>query len=324
VNPVTVIGEALIDLVPRGPPGDYRAHAGGSPFNVAVGLARLGNETALMARLADNAFGRILRDAAVAEGIDVSASARASEPTTLAVVSIDGPGQATYDFYVEGTADWHWTSAELRRRPSDAEILHFGSIASWTPPGSTRIDQLIREARARNGVLVSYDPNVRPAVLAAASRGRPLVERSVRRAHVVKASREDLEWLYPSHPVDEVASRWHELGAALVVVTDGADGATAYRHGADPLRRPGRDIQLVDTIGAGDAFTAGLLNALTRRGLHTPDAVGAVSEAELTDVVDDAVLVSSVTCERAGADPPKLASSEIGPRPLTVDDFAGQ
>jgi fructokinase len=316
-----VIGEALIDLVPHGAPGDYRAHTGGSPFNVAVALARLGNRTALMARLADHGFGEILRDRAALEGIDLGAAARAAEPATLAVVSVDGPGQASYEFYLEGTADWQWTIAELRKRPRETEILHFGSIASWTPPGSERIDQLIRELRARNRTLVSYDPNVRPAVLASPRRARALVERSVRRAHVVKASREDLNWLYPSWSVDDVSLRWSELGAALVVVTDGADGAIAERKGASPLRRPGRAIEVVDTIGAGDSFTAGLLSGLLRRGLHAPERLAGISEPALAEVVDEAVLVSSMTCERAGADPPRLARLKDASGPLTVDDF---
>jgi fructokinase len=143
----------------------------------------------------------------------------------------------------------------------------------------------------------------------------------VRHAHVVKASREDLEWLYPSQSVDEVGPQWNELGAALVVVTDGADGATAYRKGARPLRRPGRAITLVDTIGAGDAFTAGLLSGLVRRDLHVPERVAAIPDAALVDVIDESVLVSSMTCERVGADPPRAASPGVGPRPLTVDDF---
>jgi fructokinase len=318
---LTVIGEALIDLVPNGTSGEYRAHPGGSPFNVAIALARLGNRTGLMARLSDHGFGRLLRDTATAEGVDLSAAVLAAEPTTLAVVSMDGPGQATYEFYLQGTADWQWSSAELRRRPADAAILHFGSIASWTPPGSKRIDQFISEARARNNVLVSYDPNIRPPVLGAPKQARHQVERSVSRAHVVKASREDIEWLYPSRSVDDVGNQWNDFGAELVVVTDGPNGATAYRKGADPLRRPGRKIRLVDTIGAGDAFTAGLLSGLVRRDLHAPERAAAISDAALIDSVDEAVLVSALTCERAGADPPKLAAPGAGARPLTASDF---
>ena len=318
---LTVIGEALVDLVPSGPPGEYKAHPGGSPFNVAIASARLGNRTALMVRLAERGFGPLLRAAAAAEGIDLSAAARAAEPTTLAVVSMHGPGHASYEFYLQGTADWQWTIAELRKRPRDTGVLHFGSIASWTPPGSKRIDQLILETRARNDVLISYDPNIRPAVLGAPERARPLVERSVRHAHVVKASSEDLEWLYPSRSVADVAAHWSELGAALVVITYGADGAQAYHGGAQPLLRRGRPVTVADTIGAGDAFTAGLLSGLIRRRLHTPQRVATISDAALADVVDEAVLVSSVTCERVGADPPRLAGTTDGRTPLTAEDF---
>ena len=319
---VTVIGEALIDLVPGEGPGDYRAHAGGSPFNVAVALARLRERTGLMARLGDHGFGQLLRERAAAEGIELGTAVRAAEPTTLAVVSLNSSGQASYDFYVEGTADWHWTIGELRGLPSETDVLHFGSIASWTPPGDERIDQVVREARAGGQLLVSYDPNIRPAVLPSPSGGRMLVERSVRNADVVKASREDLEWLYPSHSLDEVCARWLGLGPTLVVVTDGPRGALAYRTGRRPLRRPGRAIKLVDTIGAGDAFTAALLSALIRRGLHACDQLAAMPDAVLVEVVDEAVLVSSITCERSGADPPRLAR-ERGSRSsvLTPADF---
>jgi fructokinase len=307
--------------VPHGAPGDYHAHAGGSPFNVAVALARLGNRTSLMARLGDHHFGKLLRDRAIAEGIDLAAAARAVEPATLAVVSFNGAGQASYEFYLDGTADWLWSIAELRKRPTETEVLHFGSLASWTPPGSKRIDQLIREARAHNGVLVSYDPNIRPAVLTARTRGRTLVERSVGRAHVVKASREDVEWLYPSWTIDDAAAHWNALGATLVIVTHGADGASAYRPGAPPLHRPGRAIELVDTIGAGDSFTGGLLSGLVRRDLHTGEGVATISNGLLAEVVDEAVLISSLTCERAGADPPRLAEPGARPGPLGPDDF---
>jgi len=316
-----VIGEALIDLVPRDASGEYQAHPGGSPFNVSIALARLGNRTALMARLGEHGFGRILRDTATTEHVDLSATPNAPEPTTLAVVSIDEPGQAAYDFYVQGTSDWQWTLSELRRLPAATNVIHFGSLASWTPPGSKIIEQVVSEVRAQRDVLISYDPNVRPSVLGSAAKGRQRVERSVRRAHLVKASREDLGWLYPSQPAEEVAERWLGLGPALVVMTDGADGALAYRPGASPVRQPGRSVKVVDTIGAGDAFTAGLLTGLLRRDLHTPDHVAALDDGPLHDVMAEAVLVSSLTCERAGADPPRLAAASPNGRVLQPDDF---
>jgi fructokinase len=303
---VTVIGEALVDLVPDGATGKHRATPGGSPFNVAVGLVRLGNRTSLMARFADDPYGRLLRSTAAREGIDLSAAPRAAERTSVATASVDDAAQATYEFDIEGTADWQWTAAELRQLPPDTEVLLFGSLASWTLPGSARIADLVDECRAGGGVLISYDPNVRPAALGARGRGVGLVEQSVRRADVVKASREDVEWLYPELAVDDVAARWSELGAKLIVVTDGADGASAYRRTRAPLHRPGRPVSVVDTIGAGDAFTSGLLTGLVRRRLHHDGRLEGLSAGTLADVVDEAVLVAAITCERAGADPPRL------------------
>jgi fructokinase len=306
VRPVlTVIGEALVDLLPDGT-GERRAKPGGSPFNVAVGLARLGNRTSLMARFADDRYGRLLRNAAAAEGIELSAAPRAAERASVAIASVDDAARATYDFDIEGAADWQWTAAELRRLSPDTEALHFGSLASWTLPGSARIADLVDELHARGGVLISYDPNVRPGVLGSRARGVELVEQRVRRAHVVKASRDDMEWLYPELAVDDVAARWGRLGAELVVVTDGADGASAYRGARAPLRRPGCPVKVIDTIGAGDAFTAGLLSGLVRRRLHRDQRLEAISDDALADIVDEAVLVAAITCEREGADPPRL------------------
>jgi fructokinase len=308
VRPVlTVIGEALVDLVPAGPPGKYREKPGGSPFNVAVGLARLGNRTSLMARFAEDRYGRLLLAAAAVEGIDLRAAARAAERATVATASVGEAGQVTYEFDMDGTADWQWTAAELRRLSPETEVLHFGSIASWTSPGAARIACLIGELRAAGRVMISYDPNVRSAVIGPRARAVELVERDVRLADVVKASREDLEWLYPGLSVEDVAALWSELGAEVVVVTDGAAGATAYPRRRAPVHRPGRPVKVVDTIGAGDAFTAGLLTGLVRRRLYRNGRLEEVSEGTLADIVDEAVLISAITCEREGADPPRLA-----------------
>jgi fructokinase len=307
VRPVlTVIGEALVDLVPGAAGGGYRAAPGGSPFNVAIGLARLGNRTALMARFAEDEHGRLLRATAGAEGIDLSAAPRASEPASVAIASVDAQGDVSYDFEIDGTADWQWTTAELGKLNRDTAVLHFGSIASWTAPGAARIAELVRAIRTRGGALISYDPNVRPAVIGSRERAVGWVEESVRAAHVVKASGEDIEWLYPQLAVDAVAATWSQLGPDLVVITHGAGGASAYRQGRAALRQPGREVAVVDTIGAGDAFTAGLLTGVMRRRRHRPGRLESTSEGALADIVDEAVLISAMTCERAGADPPRL------------------
>jgi fructokinase len=308
---LTVIGEALVDLIPDRATGEYRAWPGGSPFNVAVGLVRLGNPTCLMARFADDRYGRLLRSTAADEGIGISRAPLAAERASVARASVDDAERVTYDFDMEGTADWQWTAAELREVSPETEVLHFGSIASWTPPGGARIADLVGELRAGGNVLISYDPNIRPAVVGTHARSVELIEQSVRRAHVVKASREDVDWLYPDLPVEDVAARWSGLGADLVVVTDGADGAGAYRRASPPLRRPGRPVTVVDTIGAGDAFTSGLLTGLVRRGLHRDPRLERIPDATLADIIDEAVLVSAITCEREGADPPRLQSVRV-------------
>jgi fructokinase len=304
---VSVIGEALIDLVPGDGPAQFLARPGGSPLNVAVGLARLGRPTSLLARLADTEFGRLLRRHAEDEGIDLSHAVAASQPATLAVVSLDEKARASYDFYLEGGADWQWTSAELRDLPAGTEVLHFGSLAAWTPPGDAAVLDLAARTKQAGRVLVSYDPNVRPSLFPEASSAHITIEAAVAVAHVVKASREDIDWLYPGAGASAVARRWTALGVLLVVITDGADGAHAFTADGADLTRPGRRINLVDTVGAGDAFTSGLLNGLVRRGLHHLDGLGALDAAQLSAVLDEAITVSAITCERVGADPPRAA-----------------
>jgi fructokinase len=313
---VTVIGEALIDLVPGEAPGSYLAVPGGSPYNVAIGLARLGQPTTLMARLSGTAFGAVLRDRARAEGVSLDAAPRASEPATLAVVSLDAEGRASYEFYDQGTADWQWTAEETGRAPGTTAVLHFGSIASWTPPGDARILALAQAMRGRGDVLISYDPNVRPSLLGDRRHGQEVVERAVRLAHLAKASDDDLAWLYPERTVADVARAWLRLGAAVVVVTGGAGGAYAFTSHGPVIHRPAPDITVVDTVGAGDSFTAGLIASLIRRGRHAPADLALCRADELAGALDDAIGVATVNCQRRGNDPPALADlpAAAGPR----------
>jgi fructokinase len=304
---VTVIGEAIIDLVPGRQPRTFHAVPGGSPYNVAIGLARLGHQTSLMARLADNAFGRLLREHAGAEGIDLTAAPHASEPSTLAVVSLDATAQASYDFYMDGTADWQWTAEETGRAPEGTAVLHFGSLASWTPPGDVRIGELADQMRTRGDVLISYDPNVRPGLLGDHGHGQRMIERAVPLAHLVKASTDDIAWLYPDRTPDQVAQHWLGLGATVVVITASAEGADAFTAHGLSVHRPARDIRVVDTVGAGDSFTAGLIGSLIRRNRTAPTALAGCSADHLAGALDDAILVAALNCQRRGNDPPTLA-----------------
>jgi fructokinase len=260
-----------------------------------------------MARLSDTAFGRLLRSHAQAEGIDLTAAPHAVEPTTLAVVGLDAAAQASYDFYMSGTADWQWTSVETAVAPASSAVLHFGSIASWTPPGDARILDLARAARSRGDVLVSYDPNVRPGLLADRDHGVVAIERGVRLAHLVKASSDDIAWLYPGLLLDEVAQRWLGLGATVVVITRSGSGADVYTVGGLGLHRPARDVIVADTVGAGDSFTAGLIASLIRRDLYSPARLAQCAADQLAGALDDAILVASINVQRRGNDPPTLA-----------------
>ncbi|HEX8768164.1 MAG TPA: carbohydrate kinase [Jatrophihabitans sp.] len=312
---VCVIGEALIDLVmdpasATAPgPKTYLAHPGGSPYNVAIGLARLGRPSQLLARLSDDAFGRQLRAHAEANGVDLSYAVSAPEPSTVAVVSLDADRNAGYDFYRTGTADWQWRTAELDRMPADTSWIHTGSLASWTEPGATVIADQLRRRRDRQPVVISYDPNIRPALLPDRQAAVDQVESMVELAHVVKASAEDLQWLYPGQDADDVLRRWGTFGASVVVMTDGSRGAR-FLAGDQVGTVPARPVRVVDTVGAGDAFMAGLVNALLAAGYP---AAGA---AAVPAAVAEAILVAALTCGRAGANPPtaeELAAAQAEP-----------
>jgi fructokinase len=307
---VAVIGEALMDVVDSGDGATFTAHVGGSPLNVATGLARLEQPTAFLGRFSRDGFGRILRSYAERSGLDLGAAPDADEPSTIAVVRLDGRGVASYDFTVDGTADWGWTPAELDQLPPSVRILHLGSLTSWMPPGYAVVGEFVDGLRAQGDLLISYDPNVRPGLLVEPVRARPLIEARVAAAHVVKASSEDLDWLYPGVDHARVAVEWLGLGARLVLVTRGGDGTTAYRAQGDPVSRPALPIELVDTVGAGDAFTSGLLDGLIRAGVHSPGDLDGIDDDGIGGLLEEAAVVAGITCSRAGANPPTRAEVE--------------
>jgi fructokinase len=304
-----VVGEAVVDLVERDD-GAFTAHPGGSPVNVAVALARLGHKTTLHARLSRGGFGRRLREHIQANGVDLRHAVDAREPATLAAVTLDAAGAASYEFYVAGTADWRWTGAELAAVGDGAQVVHTGSLACLMPPGRTELLARLERLRQAGDTLISYDPNIRPGLLDDAVRDQ--VERYVRTAHIVKASQEDLTWLYPELEYEAAAARWRASGPALVVVTRGGDGAYALTT-TGAIHRPAETVEVVDTIGAGDAFTAGLLAALADLDLTRPESVRGLSRTDVSSVLQHAGLVAALTCTRAGADPPHLHAG-LSPR----------
>lgn len=302
---IAVIGEALIDVVETGDDEPRLSHPGGSPYNVALGLARLGRHALFVGRLSADPLGTILRNHARRSGVDLSLTVDAHEPSTVALVELDSAGVAQYRFGVDGTADFRWTAAELARIPDDVTAVHFGSLASWLPPGDAAIADRVGELRTA-GAAVSYDPNVRPHLQPDAAAARRQVEAALPLAHLVKTSADDLAYLYPGGRPEDVARSWLEAGPSVVVVTMGPDGALAITAGGT-VSRPTVPIDVVDTVGAGDAFMSGLIDALDGRGLLSPAGLLSAAWPEL---LDDAALVAAVTCSRAGANPPRRAELE--------------
>lgn len=301
-----------MDLVPATKDGLFEAAPGGSPANVAVGLARLALPARMIARLADDVLGKRLRAHLVQNGVDLSSSVDASEPSSLAIVAVNDSGSAEYDFRVDGTADWQWRDEELVGALHGVSALHAGSLALVLPPGADVLSRLL--VQARDTATVSYDPNCRRLLMGPVDSVRARVEAIVELADVVKASDEDIDWLYPGRSPVEVAQSWLARGPAMVAITLGPMGAIAVAPDAGVIRRPGRPVEVADTVGAGDAFMSGLLAGLHRHDLLGADrraALRVMTAALLTDVIDGAVLSSAITCSRRGANPPTAAELNL-------------
>jgi len=304
-----VVGEALVDLVGQRGGRTFSAHPGGSPANVALGLARLGVPVTLKTHLGQDSFGEMVRSHLEASGVRVDGGAGEGAKTTLAIATL-AAGIASYDFRID------WDVEALVPLPVETRCLHTGSLATVLPPGRANVVDLVEREHERGRVTVSYDPNVRPALLGDAAQARPDIEHLVAMSDVVKVSDEDLRWLYPGRPDEDVAQGWLASGPALVVVTRGGAGAYAVSAGLE-LRRAAVPIDLVDTVGAGDSFTSGLLDGLLRADLiggARRDALARIDEATLGSVVDAAALIAAITCSRPGADPPTRAEVDAAGR----------
>lgn len=310
---IAVAGEALVDIVPAPAQGYWELAPGGSPANVAVGLSRLDVPARMLARLADDLLGRKLRDHLADNGVDLSHSVEADEPSSLAIVELAADGQASYDFRIAGTADWQWTDDELAgaldEGPAGPVVaVHSGSLALTTAPGHDALRELL--ASAVDTATVSYDPNFRPLLMGTPEEILPGVHELLGVADVAKVSEEDLGWLHPGREPGDVVGEWLELGPAVVVVTLGANGVLAGTSSGLHLVLPGRTVEVVDTVGAGDSFSAALLAGLHRRGLlgaTARDDLYRIDRPTLEAVLTEAVAASAITCSRHGANPPTRA-----------------
>ncbi len=307
---VAVAGEALVDLVPA-PVGGYLEIApGGSPANVAVGLARLGVPARMLARIAADPLGRRVRAHLAHNGVALDHVVPAAEQTSMAMVTVDSDGVPSYDFRVADTADWQWTAQELAGALDGPVVaVHSGSLALTTEPGATHLRALL--ARAAATATVSYDPNCRPLLMGGPAEVLTGVNELLAVADVVKVSSEDLEWLglEPEAALEE----WVGRGPSLVAVTLGGDGVIAGTASGLRTRRPGVPVDVIDTVGAGDTFSAALLAGLYRRdllGAARRAALRAIDGPTLDALLDEAAVAAAITCSRRGADPPTAPEVE--------------
>lgn len=293
---VVVVGEALVDLLVDTDPRHPVAWPGGSPANTAIALARLGTPVGFAGRFGNDRFGDLLLANLTANGVDLTYAVEADEPTSLAVVTRGPDGGASYGFHVAGTADWSWAEHELPDLPAGVLAVHAGSLAVALAPGADTVAAWF--ARQRGRCVTSLDPNVRPALVGHRESYRPRLEALVASSDIVKVSAEDLAWVYPDEDPVSVAQRWRR---ELVVVTFGANGVVGVLSG-HTVRRPAVPVSVVDTVGAGDAFSGGLLHWLATRGRL--DRLADLSVTELTQALDYASAVAALACTRPGADPP--------------------
>jgi fructokinase len=305
VQDVLVIGEALVDIV-SAPGRPAVEHAGGSPANVALGLARLGLGAQLLTRIGDDDRGRLIRRHLEASGVRLVGGSVTASPTSTATARLDPQGVASYEFALEWSLPAH-TQIGARTQIGGADrwkAIHTGSIAATLAPGGDDVLRLIESSRGQ--ALISYDPNARPALMGENVTALERIERIVRAADVVKVSDEDIAWLLPGADPLDVAQSWRASGPALVVLTRGSKGAVGVLDsGVVEVEAP--RITVADTVGAGDALMAGLLHSLDGAGLLAADRVEelrALTPPDLAPLLLHAVMIAALTCTRAGAEPP--------------------
>lgn len=302
---IVVAGEALIDLIEQD--GALRPLPGGGPFNTAVALGRLEVPVGFLGSLSQDRFGRLLEQRLAESGVDRRYLLRSAAPTALAVVHDTGDGEHEFTFYLERTAYADLAPEDLPALEPGVRAVYLGTVALATDPPAAALEALIaRESRTRTIVI---DPNVRPAVFGEPAAYRARFESWAAHAHVLKLSVADAAWLYPALEADRVVDRLLELGARLVVLTSGADRALA-RNAVGEARAAPPPVDVVDTVGAGDAFAAGLLRRLHELGLLDPRDLGGLGEQDLADVLRYATVVGALQCAHAGAAPPTLAQVE--------------
>ncbi|MEO9528782.1 carbohydrate kinase [Roseibium sp.] len=305
-----ICGEALFDLFGENTTGDsvsFDGRIGGSPFNVAMGLARLDQDAAFFGGISNDALGEKLVGKFRKEGVSERYILRTDHLTTLSVVQKDDRGSPAYTFYGENAADRMITEADLPDFEAPPSFVHVGSYTALVEPVSKALKALIE--RERPHALISFDPNIRPTVVGDMDRWRRNTEALIPLTDLVKVSDEDLELIAPGEPVAEIARKWLSAGAGMMIVTRGGDGATAYASGVT-ADCPGVRVEVEDTVGAGDTFQAALLAGLGHLGVLNRETLSTLDEARLKRLLEFAVKAAAITCSRRGADLPRKSELE--------------
>jgi len=303
-----VCGEALFDVFAAGhtPTGiALDARIGGSPFNVALGLARLQQPVSFLGGVSRGFLGERLMASLRAEGIGTGCVQLSDAPTTLSLVGLDAQGVPSYSFYGAGCADRLVTESALDSLPAGTRAIHFGSYAMVVEPVASA-QRAIAE-REHHHCVIAYDPNVRANVEPDLARWRDTLDWMSARTHLLKVSDEDLQRLYPGVPHADLAERWRARGVVAVVVTQGGEGARAYVGTGPGLAIEPVKTTVVDTVGAGDTFQAAMLAALAERDALSPDALRVLPDGFWAEVLGFAARAAAITCGRRGADLPRRA-----------------
>ena len=300
---IVCCGEALIDMLPAVSQAGKAAlapHAGGALFNTSIALGRLGVPVEFFSGLSTDLFGRQLRDALAASHVGLRYARFSARPTTLAFAHVVG-GQATYTFYDEGTAGRMLAKADLPALESEVAAMLFGAVSLISEPCGSSYEALMRREADRRVMML--DPNIRPAFITDRNAYVERFRRMMTHADILKLSDEDLAWFGEEGSMEEIAGRWLERGPRLVIVTRGSQGAIGYTRHFNVSAVPPR-VAVVDTVGAGDTFNAGVLASLYEQGALRKDAIASLSQEAVRHALDLGIRTAAVTVSRAGADPP--------------------
>lgn len=300
---IVCCGEALIDMLPReskaGEPA-FAPYAGGAVFNSAIALGRLGAPVEFFCGLSSDLFGQQIRDVLASSNAGSRYAPISARPTTLAFVRLTD-GQATYTFYDENTAGRMLAEADLPAFDTDIDAMLFGAISLIPEPSGSAFEALMKREHAARVMML--DPNIRPGFIPDKARHRARMERMIGMADIVKLSDDDLAWFGETGSHADIAAKWLGLGPKLVIVTGGAKGATGYtKHHA--ISAASERVTVVDTVGAGDTFNAGVLASLHEQGLLSKAAIANLPEAAIRAALTLGAKAAAVTVSRAGANPP--------------------